>query len=158
MHAAADLGLEGVIAKRLDSTYQPGQRSRLWIKMPRNKTVEVVIAGWKPGAGRRTGLIGSLLLGMHEPDGRLAFVGNVGFTHQMLTDLGRQLAPLRRVTTPFDPPPPRGHARDATWVRPVLVGEVSYRTLTPDGRLRHPAWRGLRPDRNPTEVRQDLLR
>jgi bifunctional non-homologous end joining protein LigD len=140
MHTAADLGLEGVMAKRLTSPYQPGIRSRFWIKTPLNKTTEVVIGGWAPGEGRRGGLIGSLLLGRYDPDGRLSYIGNVGtgFTHPMLTDLARQLRPLHQDTQPFDPPVPRAQTRDAHWVKPHLVGEVAYRTLTPDGRLRHP--------------------
>jgi bifunctional non-homologous end joining protein LigD len=155
LRTAADLGLEGVVAKRLDSPYQPGARSRLWIKAPLNTTVEVVVAGWKPGSGRRAGMIGSLLLGMYDDAGRLTYVGHVGtgFTQQALVHLGEQLKPLHRATSPFDPPVPREHARHAHWVQPRLVGEVAYRTLTPDGRLRHPAWRGLRPDREPNEVK-----
>jgi bifunctional non-homologous end joining protein LigD len=160
MRTAAEMGLEGVIAKRLDSPYQPGTRSPDWIKAPRNTTVEVIIAGWKPGSGRRAGLIGSLLLGMYDDAGQLGYVGHVGtgFTHQMLVELARQLRPLHRARSPFAEPVPREHARDARWVQPRLVGEVTYRTLTPDGRLRHPSWRGLRPDREPAEVRRDLLR
>jgi bifunctional non-homologous end joining protein LigD len=154
MRSAADLGLEGVIAKRLTSPYQPGIRSRFWIKTPLNKTTEVIIGGWAPGGGRRSGLIGSLLLGAYDQDGRLNYIGSVGtgFTHQALADLARQLQPLQRPSSPFDPPVPRGQARDAHWVQPHLVGEVSYRTLTPDRHLRHPSWRGLRPDREPSEV------
>ena len=160
MRTAEQRGLEGVIAKRLDGPYQPGLRSRSWIKTPRNRTVEVVVAGWKPGEGRREGRIGSLLLGVYDDAGRLGYAGNVGtgFTYQMLTDLARQLAPLRRATSPFDEPVPRPDAREARWVEPALVGEVAYRTLTPDGRLRHPAWRGLRPDREPAEARRANLR
>jgi bifunctional non-homologous end joining protein LigD len=157
MRAAAELGLEGVVAKRLNSPYQPGVRSRFWVKTPLNKTTEVVIGGWAPGEGRRAGMIGSLLLGRYDPEGRLAYAGNVGtgFTHQALTELARQLRPLERDTSPFDPPVPRGQARHAHWVQPRLVGEVAFRTLTPDGHLRHPSWRGLRPDREPGEVRRD---
>jgi bifunctional non-homologous end joining protein LigD len=160
MRTAAEMGLEGVIAKRLDSPYQPGTRSADWIKAPRNTTVEVIIAGWRPGSGRRAGLIGSLLLGMYDQAGQLGYVGHVGtgFTHQMLVELARQLRPLHRASSPFAEPVPRAHARDAQWVQPQLVGEVTYRTLTPDGRLRHPSWRGLRPDREPSEVTRDLLR
>ncbi len=91
--AAADIGAEGVVAKRLESTYQPGRRSPAWVKTPRNRTVEVVIGGWKPGAGSRSGRIGSLLLGMYDDDGRLVYVGNVGtgFTQQMLVQLQQML-------------------------------------------------------------------
>jgi bifunctional non-homologous end joining protein LigD len=154
MRAAADLGLEGVVAKRLDSPYSPGARSRFWIKAPLNSTVEVIVAGWKAGGGRRAGMIGSLLLGRYDEAGLLSFVGHVGtgFTERMLRDLAGQLRPLRRSTTPFGRPVPREHARDANWVEPHLVGEVAYRTLTPDGRLRHPSWRGLRPDKDPRDV------
>jgi bifunctional non-homologous end joining protein LigD len=175
--AAADLGLEGVVAKRLDSPYRPGVRSRAWIKTPLNTTVEVVVAGWKAGGGRRPGplgasavrrdpdqlregTIGSLLLGMYDAAGDLTFVGHVGtgFTGAMLRDLAAALRPLQRASSPFAGQVPREHARDAHWVEPRLVGEVAYRTLTPDGRLRHPVWRGLRPDREPGEARRELLR
>lgn len=132
MQTATDLGLEGVVAKRLNSPYQPGIRSRFWIKTPLNKTTEVIIAGWVPGRGRRAAMIGSLILGMYDQGGRLAYLGNVGtgFTDQMLTDLARQLQPLHRPTSPFDLPVPREHAGDAHWVQPRLVGEVIYRTLS----------------------------
>jgi bifunctional non-homologous end joining protein LigD len=151
---AAGLGLEGVIAKRLTSAYEPGRRSRAWIKAPINVTQEVVIAGWRPGEGRRAGMIGSLLLGAYDEVGRLAYIGQVGtgFTAGMLRDLRERLRPLARRGSPFAEPVPRDHARGATWVEPRLVGEVTYRTLTPDGRLRHPSWRGLRPDKEPGQV------
>jgi bifunctional non-homologous end joining protein LigD len=155
MGQAAERGLEGVIAKRLDSRYQPGVRSPDWVKAPLNVTTEVVIAGWKPGEGRRAGMIGALVLGKYDDAGKLVFVGGVGtgFTNPMLADLARQLRPLHRATSPFDRPVPRAYARDAQWVEPRLVGEVTYRNQTPDGRLRHPSWRGLRPDREPGEAR-----
>ncbi|MFC0528683.1 non-homologous end-joining DNA ligase [Phytohabitans kaempferiae] len=155
MAVAAERGLEGVVAKRLDSPYQPGVRSRLWIKTPHNATTEVVICGSKPGAGRRAGTIGALLLGAYDPAGRLVYIGKVGtgFTNRMLDDLGARLAPLRRTGPPFDGPVPRPDARDASWVEPRLVGEVEYRTVSPEGRLRHPSWRGLRPDRDTGEVK-----
>jgi bifunctional non-homologous end joining protein LigD len=154
MSAATDLGLEGVVAKRLSSPYEPGRRSPYWIKTPLNQTIEVVIGGWKPGSGGRSGQIGSLLLGMHDADGRLRYVGHVGtgFTQAMLRDLGERLHRLARATPALDAVP-REHARTARWVEPALVGEVTFRTWTPDGRLRHPAWRGLRPDRDPEEIR-----
>jgi bifunctional non-homologous end joining protein LigD len=157
LHTAASHGLEGVVAKRLDSVYQPGARTRGWIKTPLEHTTEAVIVGWTRGGGRREGTIGALLLGTHDARGRLVYVGNVGtgFTDPALRDLQAQLAPLHRPTPPLDEPVPREHTRGVTWVEPALVGEVAYRTLTPERRLRHPSWRGLRPDRDPDEVMID---
>ncbi|MGI5487280.1 non-homologous end-joining DNA ligase [Microtetraspora malaysiensis] len=149
-----ELLLEGVVAKRLTSTYQPGRRSADWIKVKHFRTQEAVIGGWKPGEGRRAKGIGSLLLGVHDQEGRLVYAGHVGtgFTEAMLADLGALLAPLARETSPFADEVPRGHARDARWTDPALVGEVRYAEWTADGRLRHPSWRGLRPDRRAEDV------
>ncbi|WBB67898.1 non-homologous end-joining DNA ligase [Micromonospora sp. WMMD812] len=153
--AAADLGLEGVVAKQLGSSYAPGRRSPAWVKVPLNETVEVIVGGWKPGAGRREGAIGSLLLGMYDRAGRLTYIGHVGtgFTQAALRDLRQRLDPLRRRDSPFASPVPREHARHAVWVDPVLVGDVTFRSWTPDQRLRHPSWKGLRSDREPAEIR-----
>jgi bifunctional non-homologous end joining protein LigD len=146
-------GLEGVVAKRLTSAYSPGRRSPDWIKAPFIRTQEVVILGYKEGEGRRAGTIGALLVALHR-DGKLSFAGGVGtgFTDAMLHDLQEQLLPLRRATPAADDVP-RRDARDAIWLEPTVVGEVEYRTFTPDGRLRHSSWRGLRPDRRPDEVK-----
>jgi len=153
--AARRRGLEGVVAKRLTSPYRAGRRSPDWIKTPFTHTQEVVIIGYKPGEGRRAGTIGSLVLAVHDADGRLSFAGGVGtgFTQGMLTELQRQLEPWRR-RTPAVPRIPREHARGVQWVEPLFVGEVAYRAWTPDGRLRHASWRGLRPDRMPEEARR----
>jgi bifunctional non-homologous end joining protein LigD len=154
---AAELGgLEGVVAKRRSSPYRPGRRSAdSWTKVPLIRTQEVLILGWKPGAGRRAGTIGSLLLGVLDGSGTPRFAGHVGtgFTDVMLRQLQDQLAPLVRATPPVSDVP-REHARHARWVEPVLVGEVAFRNWTPDGRMRHPSWRGLRPDRTPAEARR----
>ncbi|MFE9750594.1 non-homologous end-joining DNA ligase [Saccharothrix saharensis] len=151
---ASDYGLEGVVAKRVTSQYEPGRRSTAWVKVPLVHTQEVLIGGWRPGDGRRAGTIGSLLLGVPSDDG-LRYVGKVGtgFTHSALLDLQERLGPLARTGSPFVDPVPADHARRAHWVRPELVGEVEYRTWTTDGRLRHSSWRGLRPDKRPGEVR-----
>lgn len=153
--AARELGIEGVMAKQLKSAYRPGQRSPAWVKVPLTSTTEVIVAGYKPGTGRRAGMVGSLLLGMYDADDGLTYVGNVsaGFTDRMLRDLQQRLEKLRRSTSPFDQPVPREHARHAEWVRPQLVADVTYRSWTPDRRLRQPSWKGLRYDRDPTEVR-----
>ena len=155
LDAARELGLEGVMAKQLGSPYQPGRRSPAWIKVPLTTTAEVVVAGYKAGGRRRTTTIGSLLVGMFDANDRLTYVGQVstGFSAEDLGYLQKRLADLRQPTSPFDVPAPRQHARQAEWVRPVLVAEVTFRSWTPDCRLRQPSWRGLRPDRDAVEVR-----
>ncbi|MCV7377920.1 ATP-dependent DNA ligase [Mycobacterium alsense] len=146
-------GWEGVIAKKRDSSYQPGRRSASWIKDKHWNTQEVVIGGWKAGEGGRTSGIGSLLMGI-PGDGGLRFAGRVGtgFTERDLANLKKTLAPLHTDESPFDPPLPRSEARGVTYVEPVLVGEVRYSEWTPDDRLRQSSWRGLRPDKKPSEV------
>ncbi len=153
--SAAAQGLEGVVAKRLSSPYRPGRRSPDWVKVPFSHTQEVVVVGYKPGEGRRAGTVGSLVLGVHDSSGALVFAGGVGtgFTDAMLRELQHALTPLHR-TTATVPDVPREHARGVRWVEPVIVGEVLYRNWTPDGRLRHASWRGLRPDRRVAEARR----
>ncbi len=152
--AARERGLEGVVAKRLASRYEPGRRSPSWVKCPLNRTQEVIICGWKPGGGRRAGTLGSLLLGAYDRAGRLRFIGGVGtgFTDRALDEVLAELRPLERRASPFSEPVPRADAKDARWLAPDLVGEVEFRSWTPDHHLRHPSWRGLRPDRDPREV------
>ncbi|MFX0579593.1 non-homologous end-joining DNA ligase [Nocardia nepalensis] len=144
------LQLEGILAKRLDSPYLPGRRSPLWTKVKNVNDQEVVIVGWRPGTGRRAGHIGSLLMAVHDDTGKLVYIGNVGtgFTQAMLADLKARLEPLQRKTATVDADVP-----DAIWVEPQLVGEISFTEKTSDGRIRHPSWRGLRPDKTPREVR-----
>jgi bifunctional non-homologous end joining protein LigD len=157
--AARQQGLEGVMAKRADSVYEPGRRSRSWIKTPLFDTAEAIICGYTAGEGRRANTFGSLLLGGFAPDGSLVFMGHVGtgFTDQVLSELLAMLQPLRVPSSPYSAPIPRMYERKAIWVRPALVGEVVYRNVTPDGRLRHPSWRGLRPDKDPPSVTWDLV-
>jgi bifunctional non-homologous end joining protein LigD len=144
---------EGVIAKKRDSTYQPGRRSSSWIKDKIWNTQEVVIGGWRQGEGGRSSGIGALMLGIPE-DGGLHFAGRVGtgFTEKELTKLKRILKPLHTDESPFNTRLPTQDARGVTFVRPELVGEVRYSERTSDGRLRQPSWRGLRPDKTPDEV------
>jgi bifunctional non-homologous end joining protein LigD len=158
--AADEAGLEGVVAKRRSSRYRPGRRSPDWIKVPFIRTQEVVIVGYQPGEGRRAGTIGALLLAVNGPDGQLHFAGGVGtgFTDAALRALHRTLEPLRRTAPPLSGVPREHARRRAVWVEPSLVGEVAYRTWTPDGRLRHPSWRGLRPDKAPADVTVDTFR
>ncbi|WP_238963567.1 ATP-dependent DNA ligase [Mycobacterium paraintracellulare] len=150
---SAERGWEGVIAKKRDSPYQPGRRSSSWIKDKHWNTQEVVIGGWKAGEGGRSSGIGSLLMGIPTAGG-LHFAGRVGtgFTDRDLANLKKTLAPLHTDESPFDPPLPRSEARGVTYVRPELVGEVRYSEWTPDDRLRQSSWRGLRPDKEASEV------
>jgi bifunctional non-homologous end joining protein LigD len=148
---------EGVVAKKWDSTYQPGRRSSSWIKDKNWKTQEAVIGGWREGNGGRSSGIGALLLGIPD-DGGLRFIGRVGtgFSEKELTRLKTILAPLHTNESPFDTALPRLDAKGVTYVRPELVGEVRYGEWTSDGRLRHPSWRGLRPDKSPSDVVVEL--
>ena len=162
LEASRQLGLEGVVAKRLNSSYRPGRRSPDWRKIKNIFTQEVVVLGWQPGNGRRAGTIGSVLLGVPSgapsagpgPDG-LRYAGKVGtgFSEAALTLLHRQLQPLASPGPALAVPPPRADTVNAQWVKPVLVAEVAFSEWTPDGRLRHPVWRGLRPDKSVGDVR-----
>ncbi|HMG29400.1 MAG TPA: non-homologous end-joining DNA ligase [Jiangellaceae bacterium] len=153
LEASRRMGVEGIVAKRLDSPYRPGQRSTEWVKVKNLLTQEVVIGGYTVGEGRRASTFGALLLGVSVPDG-LVYVGSVGtgFDDRMLTDLAGRLRQLGADESPFVGQVDPRHARGALWVRPELVGEVAYGQWTSDGRMRHPVWRGLRPDKVPSEV------
>ena len=148
---------EGVVAKKWDSAYQPGRRSSSWIKEKHWNTQEVVIGGWRAGEGGRSSGIGALLMGIPSEDG-LHFAGRVGtgFTEKELTKLKGILKPLHTDESPFNTTLPTQDAKGVTFVEPKLVGEVRYSERTSDGRLRQPSWRGLRPDKDPSEVRWEL--
>jgi len=152
MAVSRELRLEGVVAKRRRSAYEPGRRSTAWLKIKNVLTQAVVVAGWRPGQGRRDGGVGSLLLGIPSPTG-LAYVGRVGsgFDDAQLTELD---AVVRDLATDVNPLAgvPREDARDAHWIRPERVGEVVYSELTTARRLRHPVWRGWREDLQPDQV------
>jgi bifunctional non-homologous end joining protein LigD len=149
--------LEGIVMKRLDSTYSSGRRSTSWLKLKHQLMQEVVIVGWNPGEGHREGSIGSLLLGVRDENGDLLYVGNVGtgFTDAALRSLTSELSLLATEESAFATPIPRAQSRDAHWVRPTLVGEVTFSEWTGNGRLRHPSWRGLRPDKTSEGVRRE---
>ncbi|RII89676.1 ATP-dependent DNA ligase, partial [Clavibacter californiensis] len=147
-----ELGLEGVVAKRVDAPYESGRRSSAWIKIKHHRTQEVVVGGWRPGSGGRASGVGSLLVGVPGPDG-LAYAGRVGtgFTERDLAEALRRFHPLARKTSPFADVP-AADARDAHWITPRLVGEVEFAEWTSTGRLRQASWRGWRHDKSPDEV------
>jgi bifunctional non-homologous end joining protein LigD len=152
LKATKEAGLEGVVAKRRNSTYVPGIRSDAWIKVKNVRTQEAVIGGWTEGAGNREGSLGALLLGV--PMGRgLRYVGKVGtgFGEDDRAELMDILRPLASTSSPFVPPSDVTE-RAPHFVRPRYVGEVRFSAWTSAGRLRHPAWRGLRPDKEPADV------
>jgi bifunctional non-homologous end joining protein LigD len=152
LEATRTQGLEGVVAKRHDSRYEPGKRTNAWIKVKHTLRQELVIGGWLPGEGRRSDRIGALLVGYREADGRLRFAGRVGtgFTDAVLDDLAHRLAPLRRDESPFDPRPRL--PRNAVFVEPALVAEVEFTNWTADGVMRAPSFKGLRDDKAADEV------
>ena len=157
LDAAAAQGLEGVMAKRLTSTYTPGRRTRSWIKVKLQRRQELVVAGWLPGEGGRSGRIGALLVGYYDDAGRLVYAGRVGtgFTAAVLADLQTKLDRLARDDPPFAAPLPRPEARLARYVDPVLVAEVEFTEWTEGGTLRHPSYKGLRDDKAAAEVRRE---
>jgi bifunctional non-homologous end joining protein LigD len=152
MAESRDRGLEGVVAKRRTSRYAQGSRSEAWVKVKHHATQEVVVGGWRPGAGRRAGGIGSLLLGVPGAGG-LEYVGRVGtgFRDRDLDEIEQVLAGIAADESPFVDVP-RPDARDARWVAPTLVAEVEFAEWTSGGRLRQPSWRGWRPDKRPEDV------
>lgn len=152
MEASRELGLEGVMAKRVNSVYSPGRRSESWVKLKHSLTQEVVVVGWRPGKGNRAHKVGSLLVAV--PDGvELKYIGRVGsgLTERELAEIGSRLKKMGRKTAPLADVP-TADASDARWVRPALVGEVQFSERTSGGKLRHPVWRGWRPDKRPSDV------
>jgi bifunctional non-homologous end joining protein LigD len=150
--ATEQQGLEGVIAKRLDSIYEPGRRSQSWVKVKNLYRQEVVIGGWVPGDGRRRDRIGALLVGVYEEDHELRHIGRVGtgFTEAELDRLAKLLAPYVREDSPFAPGGPK-IPRNAVFVEPKFVAEVEFREWTEGGQLRAPSYKGLRDDK-PVEL------
>jgi bifunctional non-homologous end joining protein LigD len=148
-------GLEGVVAKRLDSVYTPGHRSPAWVKFKHTTRQEFVVGGWQPGEKGRTGTVGSLLVGYYEGDGDarvLRYAGRVGsgLRRADLERLDRELAARARPTSPFvaGPTPPKA----ARWVEPELVVEVRFSHWTASGSIRAPVFMGYRTDKSPDEV------
>ena len=149
--AVKELGLEGMIAKRLESAYVQGKRTKDWRKIKALRTQDCVILGWTPGGGSRSDAFGALLLGAYRDD-HLIWVGQVGtgFTAQLLADLQQKLEPLVISHPPVEDAA-LSAVRGATWVRPELVCQVEYLEMTHSGRLRAPSFKGLRPDKLPED-------
>jgi bifunctional non-homologous end joining protein LigD len=147
-------GLEGIIAKKLDSSYEPGRRSNCWLKIKNIEKQEVVIGGWMPGEGRRASSLGSLVVGYYDGDD-LKYAGNVGtgFKEDDLIRLGKLLEPLRRSKSPFDGRQPK---KGAIFVEPKLVAEVEFLEWTKTATLRAPSYKGLRDDRDPKSVIREV--
>jgi bifunctional non-homologous end joining protein LigD len=150
LEASQRMGLEGVLAKRLDSFYEEGRRSAAWLKVKHHHRQDFVVGGWTTGEGNRAGQLGALLVGYWE-GGKLAYAGKVGtgFTDSSLRQLMERLQPLARDDSPFDiGEVPAG----AHFVEPRLVIEVEFAAWTRGGQLRAPSYKGLRTDKDPAEV------
>lgn len=148
---AAREGWEGLVAKRTGSPYQPGKRSRDWVKVKLENRQELVIGGWtEPRGGRKH--LGAILLGYFEPGGDLVYAGHTGagFSHAALEDVSRKLRRLERKTPPFRETPSTNETPH--WATPRLVAEIRFNEWTQDGKLRQPVFLGLRTDRDPLSV------
>jgi DNA ligase D-like protein (predicted 3'-phosphoesterase) len=180
--AAVARGLEGVIAKRVDSLYEPGLRSDNWLKIKEERTCDCVIAGYTPGQGGRSTTFGALILGLYEngstrvsPPGkaeplpaarssrhtgsakkRLLYIGNVGsgFSDRDLNALLDTFSSLKTSTPQFEV---SGHKDTVVWLEPLLVAEVAYQEVTRDGKLRIPRFIRIRADKQPEECTTDQL-
>jgi bifunctional non-homologous end joining protein LigD len=160
------MGLEGIIAKKATSAYTPGLRSKEWLKVKTQKQQEVVIAGYTKNENTSK-LFSALLAGIYENGELIPIVPiGTGFSNKMQAELMSKLKPLETKRCPFAfvpdfnkasrfrPNPPRA---DVVWVKPELVGEISYRTVSSDGTFRHPSFKGLRPDKDPKEVKAETI-
>jgi bifunctional non-homologous end joining protein LigD len=156
--AAKEQRLEGILAKRADSRYQPGKRSQDWLKIKARDDQEFVIVGYTRGEGRRAGSFGALVLAVRRGED-LVWVGNcgTGFTEAEIERLLGKLRPLERKTSPLAvvPKMPRVRRDAVVWVTPKLVAQVEFAEWTRDGRLRAPSYKGLRDDKGAQDVRRE---
>jgi bifunctional non-homologous end joining protein LigD len=151
LDATRQQGLEGIVAKRLDSRYESGRRTGAWIKIKNTRRQELVIGGWLPGEGRRTDRIGALLMGYYDGDA-FRYAGRVGtgFTEKTLSQLAATLRPLRQDANPYDGAPKL--PREAVFVAPSVVAEVEFTEWTREGVMRAPSYKGVREDKDAREV------
>jgi bifunctional non-homologous end joining protein LigD len=153
LEASRASGLEGIVAKRLDSPYEGGRRSSYWLKIKNRRRQDLVIGGWLDGEGKREGLPGALLVGYREK-GQLVYAGRVGtgFTDATLARLAELMAPLARETSPFGhgSPPAKSH-----FIEPRLVGDFEFSDWTRANQVRAGAFKGLRTDVDPEEVERE---
>lgn len=146
LEAARAQGLEGIVSKRLSGRYRPGTRSRDWLKFPIRPTGSYLVGGFRLETGSEQ-RIGAVLIGQPGPEG-LIFRGRVGsgIAGRAGQRLGELLRPLAVADSPFGAPLPRADREGTLWVRPEVIVDVQYLALTADGRLRQPAYRGVRTD------------
>jgi bifunctional non-homologous end joining protein LigD len=150
---AVQLGFEGIIAKKADSLYQIGVRSRDWLKIKQVKTIDCIVAGFTRGTGGRSTSFGALVLAAYDQKGTLIHLGNVG-TGFNESDLKRMLKLLKRLGTRTKSIPGEVWAPTTiTWVKPLLVAEIGYMALTSDHKLRFPRFMRIRPDGTPADCR-----
>ncbi|HNX40399.1 MAG TPA: non-homologous end-joining DNA ligase [Methanothrix sp.] len=151
--AALKMGIEGVMAKRLESTYQPGSRSRDWVKIKKSLKLDLVVGGYIPGTGKRSPFFGGLLLGAYR-EGHLQYIGRVGsgFSDEELSEISGSFSPRETSPFAFDTGLPR-----ATWVEPQIVVQVTALEVTADGHLRAPVFLRSRDDKDPLECTVDQL-
>ena len=141
---------EGIVAKKMDSLYTPGIRTREWLKIKNNQSREAVIIGYTEPKGSRQHF-GSLLLAEYKKE-KLHYIGHAGtgFSDAKLQELMERMRPLVRATSPIDKKI-KTHGK-VTWLKPRLVCEVGYTEITRDGILRHPVYKGLRDDKKSKKV------
>jgi bifunctional non-homologous end joining protein LigD len=154
--ATLDQGLEGVVSKRLDSTYLPGRRSPDWVKCPHRTTMSVVVGGWRPEKTNESGRLGAVLVGAPDGNGGWRYAGGMGsgIAGRAATQLAGALAPLARADSPFSTEVPRLDRAGVTWVEPQVVVEARVLEVTRDGRLRQPAYLGIRTDLTPADLQE----
>lgn len=154
--ATLEQGLEGVVSKRRSSPYLPGRRSADWLKSPHRATHSVVVGGWRPEQTNDSGRLGAILVGTPDGAGGWSFLGRVGsgIAGRAATLLAEEIGTGTIPSSPFSTPVPRVDALGTTWVEPRVVVEVRALEVTRDGRLRQPAYLGVRPDLTPADLQE----